>query len=59
MAKKSTSLTAAVSTQLKSGFELDKFKEKKGLNNNVKFKEQKWIPFSKALQEIQIGRAHV
>ena len=52
MAKKSTSLTAAVSTQLKSGFELDKFKEKKGLNNNVKFKEQKWIPFSKALQEI-------
>ena len=35
-----------------SGFELDKFKEKKGLNNNVKFKEQKWIPFSKALQEI-------
>jgi hypothetical protein len=51
MAKKSTSLTEAVSTQLKSNFDLDKFKEKKSLNSQVKFKEQKWIPFSKALQE--------
>ena len=52
MAKKSTSLTAAVSSQLKANFDLDKFKEKKSLNNNVKFKEQKWIPFSPALQDI-------
>ena len=52
MAKKDTSLTAAVSSQLKSNFDLDKFKEKKSLNQNVKFKEQKWIPFSKALQDI-------
>ena len=51
MAKKSTSLTAAVSSQLKANFDLDKFKEKKSLNTQVKFKEQKWIPFSKALQE--------
>jgi hypothetical protein len=51
MAKKSTSLTAAVSSQLKENFDLDKFKEKKSLNSQVKFKEQKWIPFSKALQE--------
>ena len=51
MAKKSTSLTAAVSSQLKANFDLDKFKEKKSLNSQVKFKEQKWIPFSKALQE--------
>jgi hypothetical protein len=51
MAKKSTSLTAAVSSQLKSNFDLDKFREKKSLNSQVKFKEQKWIPFSKALQD--------
>jgi len=51
MAKKSTSLTAAVSSQLKANFDLDKFKEKKSLNSQVKFKEQRWIPFSKALQE--------
>ena len=51
MAKKSTSLTEAVSAQLKSNFDLDKFKEKKSLNNKVKFKDQKWIPFSDALQK--------
>jgi hypothetical protein len=49
--KKSDSLTAAVSAELKSNFNLDKFKEKKLLNGNVKFKEQKWVPFSTALQE--------
>ena len=41
--KNTTSLTAAVSTELKSKFDLNKFKEKKGLASNVK----------------QIGRAHV
>ena len=45
------SLTAAVSSELKSKFDLTKFKEKKLLNTNIGFKEQKWIPFSKALQE--------
>ena len=50
--KKSESLTAAVSAEIKSNFNLDKFKEKKLLNGNVKFKEQKWIPLSPAFQEV-------
>ena len=49
--KKAPSLTEAVSAEMKANFSLDKFKEKKLLNNTVKFKEQRWIPFSKALQE--------
>jgi hypothetical protein len=36
---------------MKSSFNLDKFKEKKLLNTTVKFKEQRWIPFSEALQD--------
>jgi len=51
MAKKKESLMTAVSAEMKASFNLDKFKEKKLLNNTVKFKEQKWIPFSKALQD--------
>ena len=50
--KKSESLTAAVSAEIKSNFNLDKFKEKKLLNSNVKFKEQKWVPLSSAFQEV-------
>ena len=49
--KDTASLTAAVSSELKSKFDLNKFKEKKGLASNVKFKDQRWIPFSPALQE--------
>jgi hypothetical protein len=49
--KKSESLTEAVNAEIKSNFNLEKFKEKKLLNGNVKFKEQRWIPFSKALQD--------
>lgn len=45
------SLSAAVDKELKSKFKLDKFKSDKGFSSNVKFKEEKWIPFSKALQE--------
>ena len=41
----------AVSKELKGKFDLNKFKEKKLLSGNVKFKEQKWIPFSKAMQD--------
>ena len=41
MAKKKDSLTTAVSAEIKSNFNLDKFKEKKLLNSTVKFKEQK------------------
>jgi hypothetical protein len=51
MAKKKDSLTAAVSDEMKSNFNLEKFKEKKLLTGNVKFKEQRWIPFSEALQD--------
>ena len=40
---KKASLTAAVSQELKSNFDLGKFKEKKMLNSNVKFKDQQWI----------------
>ena len=52
MAKKSASLTEAVSAELKKGFSLDKFKEKKLLKGNVKFKDQTWIPLSEAFQEV-------
>ncbi len=38
----------AVSKEIKANFDLNKFKEKKLLSGNVKFKEQKWIPFSQA-----------
>jgi len=48
---KSESLTAAVSAELRSGFDLNKFKTKKELNSSVKFKDQKWIPLSSAFQE--------
>ena len=54
MAKKDSeksSLMEAVSKELKSKFDLNKFKEKKLLSGNVKFKEQSWIPFSQAMQD--------
>jgi len=46
-----TSLSEAVSKEIKSKFDLNKFKEKKLLGGNVKFKEQEWIKFSDALQK--------
>ena len=42
------SLQEAVSKEIKSKFDLSAFKDKKGLKQNVKFKEQEWIPLSKA-----------
>jgi hypothetical protein len=45
------SLTEAADKELKTAFSLDKFKANKGLASNVKFKAQRWIPFSPALQE--------
>jgi hypothetical protein len=51
MAKERKSLTEAASKEIKAAFSLDKFKQNKGLSSNVKYKEQKWIPFSPALQE--------
>ena len=50
--KKSESLTAALSSELRSNFDLTKFKEKKMLNSNVKFKDQRWIPLSPAFQDV-------
>ena len=51
MAKKK-SLTEAASKELKSKFDLNAFKDKKGLKQNVKFKEQEWIPLSSAFQDV-------
>jgi hypothetical protein len=51
MAKGRKSLTEAADKELKTAFSLDKFKANKGLASNVKFKPQRWIPFSPALQE--------
>ena len=52
MPRKKASLTEAVSQELKAGFDLNKFKEKKMLNANAKFKPQQWIPLSQAFQDV-------
>ena len=52
MAKRKKSLSEAVSSEIQSAFNLDSFKSKKGLTSKAKFKEQEWIPLSKAYQEI-------
>jgi len=46
------SLHEAVSAEIKSKFDLSSFKEKKGLKQNVKFKDQSWIPLSQAFQDV-------
>tara|TARA_R110002050_G_scaffold89776_3_gene189025 strand:+ start:4857 stop:5939 length:1083 start_codon:yes stop_codon:yes gene_type:complete len=51
-AKKSKSLSEAVSSEIRANFNLDGFKNKKGLTSKAKFKEQTWIPLSEAYQEI-------
>jgi hypothetical protein len=51
MARKK-SLSEAVSSEIKSGFNLEGFKSKKGLTSKAKFKEQQWIPISEAFQDI-------
>ena len=50
--KKKSSLSAAVSAEIKSNFDLSKFKSKKGLDKNIKFKDQQWIPLSPAFREV-------
>jgi len=53
MAKKSLSgeISAKVnSKQVNSTFDLNKFKQGKSLQGNVKFKEQQWIPLSPSIQ---------
>ena len=53
MAKKKTEVSKAASAKIKAGFDLNKFKKNKRLSNaSVKFKEQGWIPVSKAFQDI-------
>ena len=53
MAKeKKQSLNGAISTAVKGGFNLENFKKKKNLSTtSVKFKDDRWIPLSKAFQE--------
>ena len=50
--KNRKSLSEAVSSEIKANFNLDSFKNKKGLSSKAKFKEQTWIPLSDAYQEI-------
>lgn len=50
--KRSKDLKEAASAAIRSSFDLNDFKGKKGLTSNTKFKEQQWIPLSDAFQEI-------
>jgi hypothetical protein len=50
--KTKKSLSEAVSSEIKANFNLDSFKNKKGLTSKAKFKEQTWIPLSEAYQEV-------
>jgi hypothetical protein len=53
MAKRKTeSLKGIISSEMKKNFNLESFKNKKGLLSNSKFKDQTWIPLSKAYQSI-------
>ena len=50
--KNKKSLSAAASAEIKANFDLGKFKSKKGLDKNIKFKDQEWIPLSPAFGEV-------
>jgi len=50
MAKKD-SLNSTISSAIKGGTDLDKFKKSKNLQTNVVFKYQRWIPLSQAFQD--------
>jgi hypothetical protein len=50
MAKKE-SLNSTISSAIKGGVDLEKFKKSKNLQANVVFKEQRWIPLSQAFQD--------
>ena len=52
MPRKAKSLSAAVSKEIRSKFDLNAFKNKKGLDKNIKFKDQDWIQLSKAFQDV-------
>jgi hypothetical protein len=50
--KEKTSLSQVVSESLKKSFDIDSFKRSKFLDQSVKFKPQRWIPLSKAFQDV-------
>lgn len=50
MAKKQETLTSVISDSLKKTFDINAFKKSKFLDQSVKFKKQRWIPFSPAVQ---------
>ena len=53
MAKKKEEVKARATSAVRKSFNLSNFKKKKGFSNSsVKFKEQGWIPLSKAFQDI-------
>jgi hypothetical protein len=49
--KSTPSLSEAASSEIRKKFNLDSFKDKKGLSTNVQFKEQKWIPFNDPIKD--------
>jgi len=52
MAKQKTSLSEVISDSINKGtFDLNNFKKSKFLDQSARFKKQKWIPFSPAVQE--------
>ena len=50
--EENSGLNAAVSNAVKGNFDLNKFKKGKNLSLNSKYKEQTFIPTSKAIQAI-------
>ena len=53
MAKKKVEVKQRATAAVQKSFNLGNFKKKKGYtNSSVKFKEQGWIPLSKAFQDI-------
>tara|TARA_Y100000389_G_scaffold196907_1_gene230568 strand:- start:2141 stop:3217 length:1077 start_codon:yes stop_codon:yes gene_type:complete len=52
MAKRRKSLSEAASSEIKSNFNLEGFKNKKGLTSKAKFKDQEWIPLSDAYKDV-------
>ena len=52
MSKRRKSLSEAASSEIKANFNLEGFKNKKGLTSKAKFKDQEWIPLSSAYQEV-------
>ena len=53
MARKKKSLSEAVSSEIKANFNLESFKNKKGLTSKAKFKEQRKKDFKKEKKERQ------